>query len=111
MECENCGHDHHPLMGCNEKHLTPRTEPARPSEGSVTCSDLICELEAALRRIEEIGDGCMCDRPGGCGCGASAASIARETLRPKRRRSQIESQAHPLAGQKSKIERTTTDEK
>jgi len=24
-------------------------EPARPSDGSVTCSDLICELEAALR--------------------------------------------------------------
>jgi hypothetical protein len=24
-------------------------EPARPSEGSVTCSDLICELEAELK--------------------------------------------------------------
>jgi len=48
------------------------------------------ELEAALRSIEEIGDGCMCDRPGGCGCGASAASIARETLKSKRSRSFIE---------------------
>ena len=59
MECENCGHDHHPLMGCNEKHLTPRPEPARSSEGSVTCSDWVgAELELRTESDETVVASC-----------------------------------------------------
>jgi hypothetical protein len=50
-----------------------------------TSNDLIERYSAALLRIIATGDGCMCDRHGGCGCGCAAAILAREALHPPKR--------------------------
>jgi len=42
--------------GCPVCDNNPVPEPARPSEGSVTCSDLVGELGAALWEIAELRD-------------------------------------------------------
>jgi hypothetical protein len=48
-----------------------------------TSNDLIDRYSAALLRIIATGDDCQCDRHGGCGCGLTAANIARDALTAK----------------------------
>jgi len=57
-------------------------EAARPSEGSVTCSDLICELEAALKEMEGLDDGYWDGA-------AKVQSTIKKALEKERGRSQI----------------------
>jgi hypothetical protein len=45
--------------------------------------DTLERYRKALLQVIDLGDGCMCDRHGGCGCGCAAANIARDALTTK----------------------------
>jgi hypothetical protein len=47
--------------------------------------DTLERYRKALLQVIDLGDGCMCDRHGGCGCGCAAANIARDALNPPKR--------------------------
>jgi len=47
--------------------------------------DTLERYRKALLQVIDLGDGCMCDRHGGCGCGCAAAILAREALHPTKR--------------------------
>ena len=59
--------------------------------------DTLERYRKALLQVIDLGDGCMCDRHGGCGCGHAAANIARDALNPPKRAKPAPRQprAHP----------------
>jgi len=69
------------------KILVP--EPARSSEGAVTCSDLICELEAALHHLHaEMDSAKQTEQPESEDV-RTAIWAVRQAIATKRGRSQI----------------------